>query len=53
MKYNNVLCIYPYKTEIREFPFCPPLGLEYIAAAMQDLVASFIASPKFLNPYKS
>jgi len=38
MKYNNVLCIYPYKTEIHEFPFCPPLGLEYIAAAMQDLV---------------
>lgn len=38
MKHNNVLCIYPYKTEIREFPFSPPLGLEYIAAAMQDLV---------------
>ena len=38
MKYNNVLCIYPYRTEIRDFSFAPPLGLEYIAAAMQDLV---------------
>lgn len=38
IKYSNVLCVYPYKREIGEFTFVPPLGLEYIAAAIQDLV---------------
>ncbi|UCH64064.1 MAG: B12-binding domain-containing radical SAM protein [Fidelibacterota bacterium] len=38
MKYHNVLCIYPYQTKVRELRFSPPLGLEYIVAAIDDLV---------------
>ena len=38
MKYRNVLCIYPYKRELREYGFCPPLGLEYIGASLETLV---------------
>ena len=38
MKYNNVLCVYPYKQELKTVNFIPPIGLEYIACAIKDLV---------------
>ena len=38
MKYKNVLCIYPYKQELKTVGFLPPIGLEYIASAIEDIV---------------
>jgi len=38
MKYKNVLCIYPYKQELKTVGFLPPIGLEYIASAVEDIV---------------
>ena len=38
MKYSNVLCVYPYKRELRSVGFLPPIGLEYVASAIEDLV---------------
>ena len=38
MKYKNVLCIYPYKQELKTVGFLPPIGLEYIASAIEDMV---------------
>ena len=38
MKYKNALCIYPYKQELKTVGFLPPIGLEYIASAMEDIV---------------
>ncbi len=38
MKYKNVLCLYPYKRELKSFGFLPPIGLEYVASAIEDLV---------------
>ena len=38
MSYRNVLCVYPYFQEVPIYEFFPPLGLEYIAAAVEDLV---------------
>ena len=40
MKYKNVVCIYPYKDELRTVGFLPPIGLEYVASAIEDLVES-------------
>jgi hypothetical protein len=40
MKYKNALCIYPYKTELKTVGFLPPIGLEYVASAIEDLVES-------------
>jgi radical SAM superfamily enzyme YgiQ (UPF0313 family) len=40
MKYKNVLCIYPYKHELKTVGFLPPIGLEYVASAIEDLVES-------------
>ena len=40
MKYKNVICIYPYKQELKTVGFLPPLGLEYVASAIEDLVES-------------
>ena len=40
MKYKNVLCIYPYKQELKTVGFLPPIGLEYIASAIEDIVES-------------
>lgn len=37
-KYRNALCIYPYKRELPGYHFCPPLGLEYIAASLEPAV---------------
>jgi len=38
MKYRNVVCLYPYKRELKTVGFLPPIGLEYVAAAIGDLV---------------
>jgi anaerobic magnesium-protoporphyrin IX monomethyl ester cyclase len=38
MKYRNVLCLYPYKRELKTVGFLPPIGLEYVASAIEDLV---------------
>ena len=38
MNYRNVVCIYPYYHEVPVYEFFPPLGLEYVAAAVEDLV---------------
>jgi radical SAM superfamily enzyme YgiQ (UPF0313 family) len=38
MKYRNVLCVYPYKRELKTVGFLPPIGLEYVAASIEDLV---------------
>ncbi len=40
MSYKNVVCLYPYFQEVPIYEFFPPLGLEYIAAAIEDLVGS-------------
>lgn len=37
MKWNNVLCIYPYRYRNPYYVF-PPLALEYLAGAIEDLV---------------
>lgn len=38
MMYKNVLCVYPYKQELKTVNFLPPIGLEYIASAIKDMV---------------
>jgi anaerobic magnesium-protoporphyrin IX monomethyl ester cyclase len=38
MRYKNALCIYPYKKELKTVGFLPPIGLEYIARAIENLV---------------
>ncbi|MBU2498215.1 MAG: B12-binding domain-containing radical SAM protein [Proteobacteria bacterium] len=38
MKYKNALCIYPYKQELKTVGFLPPIGLEYVASAIEDMV---------------
>jgi len=38
MKYKNVLCIYPYRQELKTVGFLPPIGLEYVASAIEDIV---------------
>jgi hypothetical protein len=38
MKYKNALCIYPYSHELKRVGFLPPIGLEYIASAIEDIV---------------
>ncbi|MCJ7617104.1 MAG: B12-binding domain-containing radical SAM protein [Desulfobacterales bacterium] len=38
MKYKNALCIYPYKQELKTVRFMPPIGLEYVASAIEDMV---------------
>jgi len=38
MKYKNALCIYPYKQELKTVGFLPPIGLEYVASAIEDIV---------------
>ena len=40
MNYKKAVCIYPYYNEVPIYEFFPPLGLEYVAAAMEDLVES-------------
>jgi anaerobic magnesium-protoporphyrin IX monomethyl ester cyclase len=38
MKYKNPLCIYPYRQELKAIGFLPPIGIEYIASAIEDIV---------------
>jgi radical SAM superfamily enzyme YgiQ (UPF0313 family) len=38
MIFKNVLCIYPYKQELKTVAFLPPIGLEYIASSIKDIV---------------
>jgi anaerobic magnesium-protoporphyrin IX monomethyl ester cyclase len=38
MLYKNALCVYPHQKGIPEKKYCPPLGLEYIATVLEDLV---------------
>jgi anaerobic magnesium-protoporphyrin IX monomethyl ester cyclase len=38
MSYRKAVCIYPYYREVPIYEFFPPLGLEYIAAAIEDQV---------------
>jgi len=38
MAYSKTVCIYPYYREVPIYEFFPPLGLEYVAAAIEDLV---------------
>ncbi len=38
MAYKSAVCIYPYYNEVPIYEFFPPIGLEYVAAAMEDLV---------------
>jgi len=38
MMFKNVLCVYPYKQELKTVAFLPPIGLEYIASAIKDMV---------------
>ena len=33
--FDHVLCVYPYRPEVRNSGFLPPLGLEYIAAIIK------------------
>ncbi len=40
MRYENVLCVYPYKQELKTVGFLPPIGLEYIGSAIENLVES-------------
>ncbi len=38
MYYKNVLCVYPHLEGAPEKKYFPPIGLEYIATALEDLV---------------
>ncbi len=40
MKYKNAICIYPYKQELKSYGFFPPIGLEYVAGAIEDILES-------------
>ena len=40
MRYKNAICIYPYKRELKRVGFLPPIGLEYVASAIEDIVKS-------------
>ncbi len=42
MRYRNVVCIYPYRRELKAAGFLPPIGLEYIASAIEGLVESLV-----------
>lgn len=40
VKYKNALCVYPFKEELKTVGFLPPIGLEYIASAIEPIVQS-------------
>jgi radical SAM superfamily enzyme YgiQ (UPF0313 family) len=40
MRYKNAICIYPYQQELKSFGFFPPIGLEYVASAIEHIVES-------------
>src|SRR3990172_7839012 len=35
IKYEHVLCVYPYRRELNDVGFFPPVGLEFIAKIIQ------------------
>lgn len=39
-KFKHALCVYPYRRELNESGFFPPLGLEFIAAVVQKYAES-------------
>ena len=39
-KFKHALCVYPYRRELNESGFFPPLGLEFIAAVVQKYAQS-------------
>ncbi|GAF87114.1 unnamed protein product, partial [marine sediment metagenome] len=39
-KFKHALCVYPYRRELNEAGFFPPMGLEFIAAAIQPYAES-------------
>ena len=38
--FKHVLCVYPYRRDLRGVGFVPPLGLEYIAAVIEPFARS-------------
>ncbi len=38
MPYTSALCVYPHAAGLPEKKYCPPIGLEYIATALQGVV---------------
>lgn len=57
--FNHVLCVYPYRRELNHSGFCPPLGLEFIAAVLHpharaldlvDLRKEAGSTKEFLRP---
>ena len=38
--FSHALCVYPYRRELNEVGFWPPLGLEFIAAVVQQYARS-------------
>ena len=40
MPYTSALCVYPHADGLPEKKYCPPIGLEYIATALQERVAT-------------
>jgi anaerobic magnesium-protoporphyrin IX monomethyl ester cyclase len=38
MLYKNALCVYPHQEGVPKKKYCPPLGLEYIATALEDVI---------------
>ncbi len=37
--YRHVLCVYPYRRELKELGFLPPLGLEHIASIIEPFAS--------------
>src|SRR5512136_343913 len=40
MRYKNAICLYPYKQELKSYAFFPPIGLEYVASAIENILES-------------
>lgn len=40
MRFKNAVCVYPYKEELKTMGFLPPIGIEYVASAIENLVES-------------
>ena len=38
MRFKNALCLYPYKQELKTVGFLPPIGIEYIASVIENMV---------------
>jgi anaerobic magnesium-protoporphyrin IX monomethyl ester cyclase len=42
VKYKSAVCLYPYRRELKAVGFFPPIGIEYIASAIENLVESLV-----------